>query len=724
MIFIKKLVNYIICIFNNFPYTKFIAMKHQIFILLFLLSGFCSHGNDNNNSLYIKIPSGWWSGAGTPGNITDIQMDVTPQGLYAQVQLTFTINIENTASTYRSSDLLESVLFFDLPAGSFIHDSWLWLDDATIIAADVVEREQAIETYTGIVRRQRDPSLLINTLPNNYRLNVFPVRTDYARKVRIVYSTPFTWQHNRTILPLPVNIFRTSSVPPAFSLTVHTDTMFGEPSFLHQSFSNYIVAQTPGSFSLQIPAGAYSASDMVLAYKANTGGGGLLYTYPTGAGEGVYQFVIPATTAPASPRNVVFILHPIGWQKMSSYPSDMLRVIKNSLLADFDPVDSFAIFYADRNNVAHTGNTWHAADSATIHEVLSRIPHFQSDLSAYIPLLKAGLAMSESKPGAAQTILWSGNTLFAGQHAADSAFTVLDNYLGGITNRIDVINLHPSQDNNRFYQRLCRPGGGSQYRHNGTFFDDYVNVTSIDLDASVALRQILYDMGQAGTGYSVTLPVNGITANVIEPVFQGKYTPRHYFSQVGSYYGTWPDTGSVEVTYVTSSGLQTTITPLKGIYNGNAHTYKSWVFNYLRLLKAYGARSEIIDSCISNRLLFDYTAFLALETGDTLKVPTQNEPSGGGASTGSVHELSGTDLLKVFPNPFTGGVLTIQCPDEIATLQVLDLTGRLVMESAPGSTTAYWDGKNAAGQTVSAGIYMVIATDRQGKRYVARVMKE
>src|SRR5690606_645830 len=86
--------------------------------------------------------------ARTQGIITSPEITVTPNGAYAKIEMTFTFNAQ---SSYKATDNLEAVLLFDLPPGSFIHDSWLWLNEQVIIQADVVEKNRAIAIYRGIV---------------------------------------------------------------------------------------------------------------------------------------------------------------------------------------------------------------------------------------------------------------------------------------------------------------------------------------------------------------------------------------------------------------------------------------------------------------------------------------------------------------------------------------------------------------------------------------------
>lgn len=162
-------------------------------------------------------------------------------------------------------------------------------------------------------------------------------------------------------------------------------------------------------------------------------------------------------------------------------------------------------------------------------------------------------------------------------------------------------------------------------------------------------------------------------------------------------------------------------------FKGNRYTYKGWVFNYVKILKNYGQVSEIIDSCIGNRLLCDYTAFLALETGDTITVLTSMPNSGGGGSGGSWGSIADADAqgtFKVFPNPFSSGNLTIQCSALIREIQILDITGRLVWKAAPNEKTAYWNGTGLNGAIVSSGLYTLVVIDEHGRRHITKIEKQ
>lgn len=79
------------------------------------------------------------------------------------------------------------------------------------------------------------------------------------------------------------------------------------------------------------------------------------------------------------------------------------------------------------------------------------------------------------------------------------------------------------------------------------------------------------------------------------------------------------------------------------------------------------------------------------------------------------HELSGHDvLLPVYPNPASEAVYCVvdrQQPGRLR-LVVHDLIGREVAVVAdelapPGRTTYRWDGRDAAGNRLPAGVYLI-----------------
>lgn len=197
-------------------------MRLFTLFLVTLLTTFRSYAY---NDLHILDPR--QGSSRKTGLITVPEIQVTPRGAYAEIELTFTVGAVSTQ--FSSTDSLEAVLNFDLPAGSFIHDSYLWLTPTVVVQADIIDRGRAISIYESIVRRRRDPSLLVKTATNSYQLNIFPLTTSFPRKVKLVYSVPFFWTDGRAVCPLPLELLKTSGTPPAFSLSLGSDAQFQSP---------------------------------------------------------------------------------------------------------------------------------------------------------------------------------------------------------------------------------------------------------------------------------------------------------------------------------------------------------------------------------------------------------------------------------------------------------------------------------------------------------------
>lgn len=128
--------------------------------------------------------------------------------------------------------------------------------------------------------------------------------------------------------------------------------------------------------------------------------------------------------------------------------------------------------------------------------------------------------------------------------------------------------------------------------------------------------------------------------------------------------------------------------------------------------------AQILDIAIKNRMLCDFTAFLALEPNDTIKFMV-NPFDESGLFTGVKFEdfkLKDSLELKAFPNPFnsqTTITFMLNEPSHVS-LGIYNVLGQLVkelavIENANGRQTYHWDGKNKNNETISSGIYFARA---------------
>ncbi len=339
----------------------------KIFQSLFVLVFFASYTASAYPSIIINNPQGSGGYPRTMGSVFNCEAEITPKGLYAEV--IFTFEVAATSNLYATNDSLEAVLTFDLPANSFIHDSYLWLTPSTVVQADIIGRLSAVAIYEGIVKRRRDPSLLQKTGPNSYSLNVYPLKTNYPRKLQIVYSVPFNWVKGSVNIPLPTDLLAASSQAPPLSLKINTNNSFSAPCFLEANFSSMVTSASANQYLLVVDTATYK-KDLNVQYKTNLVNNAFLTTYATSSNEGYYQLAIDPSvlTTAYKPRNLVVMLSHNNGNANSTIASaaDIKRHLKTYLLSKFSAVDSFNLFYSNNGAVVPVFISWTPLDSVSI----------------------------------------------------------------------------------------------------------------------------------------------------------------------------------------------------------------------------------------------------------------------------------------------------------------------------------------------------------------------
>ena len=81
---------------------------------------------------------------------------------------------------------VEGIYEFTLPEGAIITDLVLWIGDKRI-QGEVLEKEEARQTYDDIVRQRIDPALIEQVTPNQFRLSIFPFPAKGSRRVEFEY---------------------------------------------------------------------------------------------------------------------------------------------------------------------------------------------------------------------------------------------------------------------------------------------------------------------------------------------------------------------------------------------------------------------------------------------------------------------------------------------------------------------------------------------------------
>ena len=200
-------------------------MKNWALLFISILAYAYTNGQ---SILTVSDPRNW--GGEQPGTIEQAVLEIRPAGAYLEFSLEFSLS---SAGTYYDSvhDTVEAVLNFDLPVGAIIHDSWLWVGP-DIVQGLLLERNQANNTYEGIVNRRRDPSILFKNTDTEYQLRVFPMAGNESRRVKIQYLLPARFSLSEMTAKLPVSLLKASRVVPSLLVMVHTNATFQNPKIL------------------------------------------------------------------------------------------------------------------------------------------------------------------------------------------------------------------------------------------------------------------------------------------------------------------------------------------------------------------------------------------------------------------------------------------------------------------------------------------------------------
>lgn len=694
----------------------------RFFLLYLLLTGAFGAAASHANKIFVKPPFPTW---GTyPGGMTNVEIEVTPLGAYAQIDLVFSIGpASNTAPT----DSQEAVIFFDLPAGSYIHDSWLWLNPTTIISAELMERRKASEVYTGIVRRRRDPSLLLNLLSQQYQLNIYPVAALYWRKVKITYSTPVLWQNGKANVPLPTELLAAAQTPPSFALKVNSNGLFTHPSFTDRAFVSWMTSQSGNSTQLSVPASGYSGNTgLSLSYELTFSAGSRLSTFPTGANEGIYELItLPPPAAATPPRHISLVIDHQASSVETYSQSEMKRIVTGFLSTSLRPADLFNIFYRNSTGITSLFSTWHAADSASISSISPAFAGIPSaSAMSHIELLKATLLSTKSGPADAETIVLNGCAFSISAADANTLTSNLKLALGSFSRKIHYINYSyaaaPGQTRiqptlstfNDLLLRIADSSKGQYIFPAAFYYDDYTQSTIFDLNMQEALGKIIADKAYSTAAYQVAFPLAGFTYNEHGISTGDRFTPQAIYTETGRYYGAFNAPDSIVFQYAGQAGVTSVKSAISNVLAGDLNYRKTWNYYNNKTLAAYGNRykQEIIDSSIRNRVLSDFTAFLALETGDTIKASV-GQSVGGYPLTITTTPNSQpvqASTLTAYPNPFRD-LLTVESTGIMEEVSVYTLTGSLVLtrKIAANMRQWIWDGRDNNGGSLPAGIYLI-----------------
>lgn len=701
-------------------------------IAAFLFIPFILYSQYTYNYLQVQHPQQTWRyGQGT---ITQALVSTHPKGNYQQVDLYLTISASGLG--FYSTDSVEVQMEFALPAGAVVNDLWLWIDSTTIMKGLILDRWTASNIYENIVKRRRDPALLMKNSDLQYSLRIYPMAGISSRKVKISYLLPAAMSGKNLSVALPTNIFRISKVPlNKATVFFWPEQSVSEPRFAEfsggfennprtdvQTGKKFYYGEVPTSqFTNNVTLVSSSQSGNVMVGK---------YPIPQKSDEGYFQ----VSFNPSSVFNIV-TAQKIAFlfefnEAVSSYSTlSLINSLKTFLLSNMTKKDSFNLIFSGAQIKRMKNSGWIPADSASIistfdlitQNILQNSSNMQALITDGIDFIR-----SNGNTGSIWMIAGSQNmNLYSNVNPAIQSISELLKPVIPI-HIIDVSNYNVvySYFNNRYYY-------GNDYfyenisRMTGSTYTGYRINSSLQTNLQTVYDQI---RGTIRSFDMITRIENGFCSNRYTNIAasSGDIAIDRTITQIGRYNGKFPFVLEIAGIY-----RNQTVTAKMTIHDSNAVTLDNsvetiWAGNYIASLEAQPVSNantkSILEASLAYRVLSKYSAFLALEPNDTLKACTtcRDETKLLSVNTASNPLIPGNDsLITAYPNPFNPETtLRVKLPSGVrpqeSSLMIFNMLGQMVrsFDISSASQDRYteyrWNGMSDEGKKVSSGVYFAV----------------
>lgn len=695
-------------------------MKKLITLLLFALPIMVSAQYE-----YLKVQNvdTWWHS--TPLSIDTVVFEVKPRGLYAEVGMYFNFSTRGTTYFYQG-DSLEIEMLFKLPETVEITDMWLWVYDS-IVKAGMYDIWTANEIYEEIVDRRTDPALLYhyqnysgldnwdNYVPDAhiyeyYMFKIFPLMTDLPRKAKITYQIPISeLNSNSPSIPLPTNILNLSAEQiQECKIKYFPSQEFGNISLAENSNQNF--TQVGNYFETTLQFSQTYNNSLTLNFESNNTNDFYLGIWQDFVhNEQFYQFQISPQdifSIPEKDKKAVVLFDFVDALSVMS-ANTVLTQFKSSLLNNFGANDSINIMFSGivTNSIS---NGWIQADSSTISDLFNTIDaSYFSPYSNLPTLLIDGINFIKDNGDNGTIVLISSSNSNGSEAQTNTLMSNLVTLIGNSNIAIHVLDLdntytvgenHNINNNyyrgNRYlYETLCAATGGMYYSlAEETSFNYMLEDVSEMLSDFFTTLSIDVSL-EAGNTYSNYMLTENARLNFLqEPLKQtGKYNGSGRFKIIAN-----GQLSSGEVYHneflVENQELYLLNDNSRDIWTGQ------WIREMYNELQTVPIITEIVDTSINERVLSNYTAFLALEPG-VGPFPEGENP------TSSVVEPENPDIASLdnYPNPFSGTTtISYNMPSDVhVVIEVYDLFGRKVaslinQEQQAGKYTLDFDATDLA----------------------------
>ncbi len=673
----------------------------------------------NAASLYVTDPR--HSFLKYNATIEEMTISVMPQGSYMEAGIYLTFSPRGSVYS-RVEDTLEVVFNFELPENAFINDMWLYMEDGSIVRANLLDKWTAGFIYESIVQRRRDPSILTKEGPGKYRIKVFPLIGNSTRKVKINCYLPCEWSEKDIHTKLPL-YFRDASInkPDIVKIYAYPDLNFFYPEFPDNDNikfqSTYIdhfgqVEMAELNFSNGLTASEVSfLHDIHDSIFAN------IYS---GAKENFYQIIFNLNKMLdfKYPKKIAFLFD-YDIENTFITREEAIQAVKANILKNLNPLDSFALFFSNMEIVQY-GNKWFPADPATVDEVFAGVNDDTLSLFSNLPrLLFEGCDWVTKTSDSAEVLLVACSDKHGEQNTAnDIGEEVMKKIKPGI--RISVCNYVQKSwktnyianvaytGNDYLYATLTRLTRGSFKKIQGSGYDINALITNMmsslfggyeDIKTHISFENGFSYDEEFKDGEPEMLPNTGLI------IQYGKFMGNFPMAlEITGYYRKIPFQKRVEI----NDNLN------KISYNNSA----IWAGISISGLERSATNQnmkiyDIINQSLEYRVLSVYTAFLALE--DTI------HNSDDETNPNPVEEkITESELeINVYPNPLVNySNINIKLPANVSpddlSVAVFDVSGQKVkiltgeISVTGGEAKITWQGIDDLGRPLPNGVYMLV----------------
>ncbi len=217
-----------------------------------------------------------------------------------------------------SAYALEGTYIFPLPDDAAISDFAMWVDGKKL-EGQVLDKNQARQTYEDIVRRQRDPALLEYIGRNAFQARIFPIPPQTDKRVEIDYSQILKADNGlvRYIYPLNTEKF---SPQPLGRVSVNVAIKSNAALKAIYSPSHNVSVSRDGNFAAKVgyeDANVKPDRDFVLYYSVTQDDIGLnLLSYKSGSDDGFFVMLVAPKVdvdkSQVSAKDVILVLDVSG----------------------------------------------------------------------------------------------------------------------------------------------------------------------------------------------------------------------------------------------------------------------------------------------------------------------------------------------------------------------------------------------------------------------------